>query len=129
MTGKNKLNIKIILFFLVFIISLIFFGGFALAADECQPGELCDPLGLQEEGLLGIWVRIARLMIGFTGVLAFVIFVYGGFTWITSGGNPERVKKGQQMLIWAIVGIAVVFSSYIILRLVIQAITGATMAQ
>ncbi len=109
---------------LFFIISLVFLANFALAA-ECKPGALCDPIG--GIGLVGIWGRISRLLIGFTGVLAFVLFVYGGFTWITSAGNPERIKKGQQILIWAIIGVVVTFSSYIILSMVIRIITGQSM--
>jgi hypothetical protein len=42
------------------------------------------------------------------------MFLMGGFAWLTAGGNEERVKKGSQTMLWAAIGVAVVFASYII---------------
>jgi len=49
-------------------------------------------------------------------VLAFIYLVVAGITFITAGGNAEQAKKGQQGLIYAIIGIVVVTLSFVILK-------------
>ena len=45
------------------------------------------------------------------------MIVAGGFTIFTSAGNPEKIKKGQGMLVNALVGFLVIFASYWIIQL------------
>jgi multisubunit Na+/H+ antiporter MnhB subunit len=59
---------------------------------------------------------------GVTGALALVMFVIGGIQWMTAAGNSERVKKGRDTLMWAVLGLIVIFSSYAILRAVLEAL-------
>ena len=40
-----------------------------------------------------------------------VLVVYGGFTITTAGGNPENVKKGKDLIMYAMVGMAVALLS------------------
>lgn len=75
--------------------------------------------------LTGFAAQVAYFMIFPIGALAFLAFVLGGFYWIFSGGNEERVKKGREIMVWSIIGIIVVFSSYAILTLVFKTITGS----
>ena len=63
-------------------------------------------------------------MLTVVGSLALVMFVVGGFFYLTSAGNQERVKRGTQTMLWAAIGIAVVFSSYTILNTLILGLTG-----
>lgn len=60
--------------------------------------------------------KIINAILGITGSLALAMFVYGGFLWMMSGGNQERVTKGKNTIIWAALGLAVIFSSYAIVN-------------
>lgn len=62
--------------------------------------------------------NIIKGILGLTGVIALAAFVAGGVIWMTSGGNAERVKKGRDILVWAVIGLFIVFSSYSILKYV-----------
>ncbi len=64
--------------------------------------------------------RTIKYIIGIIGSLTFVVFVYGGALWLTSAGNSDRVQKGLQAMLWAAIGIIVIFSSYAILTLILQ---------
>lgn len=55
-------------------------------------------------------------LIYFAGVLAFVFLVISGIIYITAGGDPEKVKRGQQGLVSAIIGIIIITLSFLILR-------------
>ena len=128
---------------LIYIASFVFllvmvFGVFSLsvyANDEPPAGEtpdvLTNPLGSfrtlqQAPSQVG---TIIGGIFGVVGALAVLMIVYGGLMWMTSGGNQERVKKGRDVLVWATVGIVVIFSSYIILNFVLNVLTGTTAGQ
>ena len=55
------------------------------------------------------------------GSLALAMFVYGGFIWMLSRGNPEKVKKGTDILTWAFIGLIIIFSSYAIVSFIMGA--------
>ena len=94
---------------------------FPLAANAART--LDNPLGSAD--LRVIIGQIIRVMLGFSGVIALASFVWGGFLFLTSQGNPERVKKGKDTLIWAVIGLVVIFTAYILVDALIRAITGA----
>lgn len=80
-----------------------------------------NPLGtLEGELIIG---RVLQLLTGFMGGIALLVFIYGGLLWLTSGGNVEKIKKAQSVIVWAALGIAVIAGSYIIVRFVITAIS------
>lgn len=40
-------------------------------------------------------------------LIAVVFFIWGGFIYLTSGGNPEKTKSGQNILVFGIIGLAI----------------------
>lgn len=85
---------------------------------------LCNPLGAATgtsiPSLLG---TIINSVLGIIGSLALVMFIYGGATWMLSGGNQERVTKGKQIIIWAALGIVIIFTAYALVKFVLTTIT------
>jgi len=51
------------------------------------------------------------------GIILFVMLIAGGFSIFVSAGNPEKVKKGQGMIVNALIGFIVIFASYWIIQL------------
>jgi uncharacterized membrane protein YjfL (UPF0719 family) len=56
---------------------------------------------------------------GLVGSIALLMFIYGGFTWMTSGGSAEKVKKGREILMWSAIGLVIIFASYGLVRFLI----------
>ena len=73
-------------------------------------------------------VRIANFIWAISGSLALLAFVYGGFLFLTSAGMSDRVTKGRQTLIGAIIGLAIVFGSWLIVYYIMKNILGVTMS-
>jgi hypothetical protein len=69
--------------------------------------------------------KIINYAMGLVGSLALVMIIYGGITWMLSGGNEQNVTKGKQIVMWAALGLALIFSSYALVKFVISAIGGA----
>lgn len=58
-----------------------------------------------------------KFFVGISGGFAFLMMLLGAFQMVTSGGNPETLKTGQQRFTSAIIGLLFVILSVIILRL------------
>lgn len=61
---------------------------------------------------------ILRWAIGVGGGIAFLLIVYSAFMIMTSSGNPERLKAGQELLTSAIAGLIMLIFSVFILRVI-----------
>lgn len=66
--------------------------------------------------------RIISQIMGVVGGLALLSFVYGGFIWMTSAGNLDKVKRGKSTVVWSVIGLAAVFMAYAVLNLILNAI-------
>ena len=65
-------------------------------------------------------VKAANWFMGFVGAAALVMFVYGGFMMLTSGGVAEKVDTGKKALVAAVVGLAIIFSAQLLMRFVLE---------
>jgi hypothetical protein len=54
--------------------------------------------------------------LGVGALLALLMTVLGGYFYMTSGGNAESASRGKDMIFSAIVGLVLLFGSYLILR-------------
>jgi len=85
---------------------------------DCPTGQVCldNPLGIDSpQEFIG---RIIRAILGIVGSLALVMFIYGGFNIMTAAGTAEKVEKGKQILVWATIGLIVIFTSYALVKFV-----------
>lgn len=120
------------LFFASFLPLVLLGGLFFTTAVLAQSG---DTFGLQEVGgnvALGdedIRVTIAKIirgMLGLLGVVAISIVLYGGFTYMTAGGNEEKVASAKKILVNGLIGLAIILSSFAITQFVITKLGQAT---
>ncbi len=49
-------------------------------------------------------------------LVLFVMLFMGGFSYLTSFGNPEKVKKAQNTLRYAIIGVVLFISAFLIMK-------------
>ncbi len=68
---------------------------------------------------------IINVILVIAGFLAIVYLIFSGIRYITSAGNADQAKAARQGIINAVIGIAVVVASFVIVRLVAQATGGA----
>lgn len=62
-------------------------------------------------------LRIQGWLLGIVGGLAVLFIVYGGFLYITSAGNKERIETAKKTLTYAILGLLLVVTAGIILEI------------
>lgn len=70
--------------------------------------------------------QVIRYILGTIAVIATLMFIWGGVMMLTSGGNPEMVKKAKETLTWATIGIVVILISWAAIRFVLAGISGTS---
>lgn len=68
--------------------------------------------------------KIINGLLGIVGSVALVMFIYGGVMWMISGGNEAMVTKGKNTLMWAAIGLIVIFSAYAMVNFVLVNVLG-----
>ncbi|MBI2475591.1 TrbC/VirB2 family protein [Candidatus Uhrbacteria bacterium] len=84
--------------------------------------QLVNPLGKGATIELVIG-RIIRAILGLSGVAALAMFVWGGFLWLTSRGEPKQVTQGKETLKWAVLGLIVIFGAYTLVNALVAGLT------
>ncbi len=64
--------------------------------------------------------NIVRILVGLSGIFFLGVFVYGGFQYLTSAGDPKMVQKGQGAIVNAVIGLVVVLFAYLAVSLIVQ---------
>jgi len=65
---------------------------------------------------------VIKEVLKITGVIAVVMVIYGGFLLLTSAGNLQKVTRGKNVILWAIVGLIVSGLAFMIVRFIISKI-------
>jgi len=71
-------------------------------------------------------MTIIQYLLGFLGIIAIIIMLYGGFIWLTSAGNEEKVGQAKKIITAGIIGLVIIFVSYAIAAFVITQLITAT---
>lgn len=66
-------------------------------------------------GLADFLRYIYQILLVIGAILAFGFFVFGGFLYLTSFGNPGRMGKAKEIMTSALLGLFILFASYAIL--------------
>lgn len=80
----------------------------------------CDGDNADINLFVELGINIARFVFSIIGTVAFVMFVYGGFTMILSFGSAEKFKKGRDILVAAVAGMIIAFGAYLIVNFVLD---------
>ena len=82
----------------------------------------CIPID-STNALIGFILRFA---VGIGGGIAFLLILVAGFQIMTSRGDPNRLKAGQELMTSAIAGLLLLIFSLVILRIIGFDILGIT---
>lgn len=122
----NKLLMKFI--FILILLSLTFVPLAVSQAEVSLPSIVPGECERVENGVIvgpctvGHFVElvenVANLILGVMGGIALLMFIYGGFVWITASGNKENVKKGIDVITNTVIAIAVILLAFLIVKVV-----------
>ena len=114
----------------VFVLGLILMpAGFALATDSSTLDlgvEYGAKIGLGGGDVRDTVASIIKVAMGLLGIVAVVIILIGGFTWMTAGGNDEKVGEAKKWIFSGVIGLAIILSAYALATFVIDNLLDAT---
>lgn len=87
-------------------------------AAACQNGGGEDPIA----GPNGIIPRATNIVAFVAGIAVIIFLVVAGLKYITSQGDPGEVSKAKQSIIYAIIGLVLIFLGRTIINFVISRI-------
>ncbi len=63
---------------------------------------------------------VIQVLITLAGVVSVGFFVWGGFGYITSSGNPESLDKSKKTIQYSAIGLAIVLGAFVLSSVVTQ---------
>ncbi len=73
----------------------------------------------EDDTLMPTIVNIIEVIIGVLGIAAVVIIVLGGVQFLTSTGDPGKVKKAKDTIMYGIIGLVVAILAFAIVNFVL----------
>lgn len=113
---------------------LVIFGfvlSFLLIPFVAQAGAFTDALGSignyffnigKGASLLFIIANIIAGLFALIGVLSLLFLIIGGFRYVTAYGSAEQAEGAKKTILYAIIGLALAISAYVIVKAVAQAL-------
>lgn len=95
--------------------------------DPEKRGKFLPPCALggtcrDANDLVELVLNSAGVVLKLIGGLAFVMFIVGGVQMILSFGNPEKFKAGQKRLFFAVIGISLALSAFLLVNFILTAL-------
>jgi len=75
-------------------------------------------------GLTDKIAGIVNAIIGVLGIVAVVVIILGGISYMTSNGDATKVKKAKDTILYGVIGLVIVILSAAIVNFVILKVAG-----
>ena len=128
-----KNSLRNIIYSLLFIICLVFaslvkpVSAFTCPEKTVRVGESVSALSEcnveKTDGDRSLMSNVAMLINVFASVMGFLavgMIVYGGFMLLTAQGDPARIKRGKDVVLYSVIGVILVMLAYAIVNFVMN---------
>jgi len=96
-----------------------------LISTTDQPGKLAAATGGQTSAR-DLVLTFLNFFLGFLGLLAVIMVIYGGILYVTAGGEPDKADKGKKIIMYAVVGIVIILLSFALVYTVLGGLGAGT---
>jgi len=106
------------------VVAAVTLANFAMAAD-LGINQVNNTINLASADPRVIVARIIQIALSLLGVIALVLIMYAGYTWMTSDGDAEKIKSAQAILRNAIIGLIIILSAWAITTFILSKLVDA----
>jgi hypothetical protein len=93
--------------------------GTCLSTDDCSNAPTAT-----NESVNSTVALVINIFSWIVGVISVIMIIWGGFKYITSGGDSNNVTAAKNTILYAIIGLVIVALAQVIVRFVIGTATG-----
>lgn len=68
--------------------------------------------------LFNLFISILGWVFSFAVVLAILLIIWGGVTYMTAGGDDTKIGNAKKRIIWGLVGVAIIIGAWAIIYIV-----------
>lgn len=104
-------------------------GASGAATGTADEGFCTSPSGTGTSDVASLASKIVNIFSIIVGAIAVIMIIYGGFRYITSGGDSGRVGNAKSTLLYAVVGLIIVALAQLIVHFVINFSSTSVTAQ
>ena len=98
--------------------------------DLPDKGTIPENTGIFEgTSLIEAITIIINWVLGFVGIIIFIIFLYAGFEYATSGGDSSKTEKATGRMTNAVIGLIIVFFAFVASNAILSFIFPDSVAQ
>lgn len=112
---KKKLLIsKLLLIVFLFLSFPISVNAKSPTLDQAEDflGNAVRPTGLPTQPVQNTVGNIIQVALTMVGTIFFILMVYAGYIWMTARGEEEKITKAREIIIAAIIGLALIVAAY-----------------
>ena len=128
---KKYISLSIAALFLSLSLSGAAFAQADIQSSTCRGAEelkfggtvRCEQLQASERDVNDLIATVINIFSVIVGIIAVIMIVYGGFRYITSGGDTQKVTSARNTILYAIVGLIIVALAQFIVRFVLAKAT------
>ena len=84
------------------------------------PDLVPDSDGNTDTDLKGDVLNIINVVIGILAVVCVIVMIVGGYNYMTSNGDANKVKKGKDTILYGVIGLVVCILAFAIVNFVIS---------
>lgn len=101
------------------------FSSVAMAAATDSFGTAAPSAVLENTGgqtsLKGLILTVVNYFLGFLGLLAVIMIIYGGVQYVISAGQDEAIGNAKKIIMYSLIGLIVILLSFVLVRAVLGA--------
>lgn len=83
-------------------------------AGTVHDNSLLKSIGISQSNPEALAQVIVRVILGFVGIVLFILFFYAGFVWIKSRDNASEVDKARSIIESALIGAVITMAAFAI---------------
>ncbi|MFA6992191.1 MAG: hypothetical protein WC269_02825 [Candidatus Gracilibacteria bacterium] len=92
----------------------------ALIGPGDNPSGVGDATG-GEGDIRALVLRIVNFFLGFLGVVAVIMVIYGGVTYVTAAGKDDAIGNAKKIITYSLVGIVIILISFALVNTILGA--------
>lgn len=86
----------------------------------CPPDSIVPCEAWSPTDILNFFISIRDFLLAVGIVFIIIFIVIGGINFVTAGGDEKKIETGKRMILWSVVGAAVILAAFIILNTIVE---------
>lgn len=97
-------------------------------SDNDIPQSVRDAAGCEgtTDQLPSVIINIINAIIGIAGIIAVIFIILGGVSYMTSTGDPGKIKKAKDTILYAVIGLAICILAFVIVNFAISTVNNSS---